>query len=193
MNFVSRNMWAVYLFAGFLVGFWMGFKVQPALFQSSPPPSAEETARAQSIRENLERELAATLTQWENIVTASVHLTDSAASATLTFSNDGTRPEQAEVIAQQIASGVDGLHAGQVSIFDAKGTQLNRRAVQEHESKQFWTGIAINLAKVVGILAALVTIWAVPVAIIYAAVRAFKRIFRQLDEIQLDVRASHST
>ena len=80
------------------------------------------------------------------------------ASVTLTFDDTGIKPEQLDTIAHQIAAGVDGLQAGFVSIFDSQGIQLNRRAVEEHERTQFWTGLAINVCKVLGILVALITL-----------------------------------
>ena len=119
---------------------------------------AEESAAARDARENLERELALTLLQSENIVGASVHLAGNRASATVTFSESGAGPEQVGTIAQQIATGVDGLKAGYVSIFDSEGTQLNRRAVQEHERSEFWTNLALNVAKLLGTMAALITL-----------------------------------
>lgn len=170
MNFFSRHIGGVSLLAGFLLGCWMGYRILPTLF---PPtlPTETETAAAQSARETVERDLEGMLMQSENIVTASVHLAPGhprrsgflkagrgTASVTLTFSDAGVRPGQLATIAQQVASGVEYLDAGAVSIFDAQGGQLNLQAIQEGERKQFWTRIAINIAKVLGIIAALVTL-----------------------------------
>ena len=157
MNFVSRHVVAVSLVAGTLIGIFVGAKVLPSFKSLNPtPPTAEETAAARDARKHLERDLAMTLLQSDNIVAASVHLAGNRASVTVTFSESGVRPEQVETIAQMIGTG-SGLQAGYVSVFDSKGTQLNRTAVQEFERRQFWTGLAINVAKVLGILAALVT------------------------------------
>ena len=159
MDFVTRHKTGICLVAGFLFGCWFGHKMLPAigLFRPAPTPT-EEAPVAREAREKLEQALAMTLLQSENIVAASVHLTAGGASVTLTFSSDGVTPGQVETIAGQIAAGVDGVHEGRVMLFDSKGTQLNRQAIQEFERREFWTGIAINVAKILGILAALITI-----------------------------------
>ena len=76
----------------------------------------EESATARDARESLERELALTLLQSENIVGASAHLVCNRASVPVTFSDSGAGPELFGTIAQLIATGVDGLKAGYVSI-----------------------------------------------------------------------------
>jgi len=157
MNFNSRHIVAFSLAAGTIFGIFVGAKVLPTFkFLNSTPPTAQETAAASDARKGLERDLAMTLLQSDNVVAASVHLAGNRASVTVTFSESGVRPEQVETIAQMIGTG-GGLQAGDVSVFDSKGTQLNRTAVQKFEQKKFWTGLAINVAKVLGILAALVT------------------------------------
>ena len=160
MSFVNENRAGIYLIAGLLLGCWIGYKVLPSIefFRPPPPAPVEETAGARDVREKLEQSLAMTLLQSENIVAASVHLTDGGASATLTFSDDGVTPGQVETIAGQIASSADGLHAGRVLLYDSKGTQLNLEAVQAFEKREFWTRIAINVAKILGILAAFITL-----------------------------------
>ncbi len=160
MNFISRHKSGTYLIAGFLVGCWIGHKVLPTMvfFQPASSIPAEETAAARDTREELEHRLAATLVEAGNIVSAKVLLTPSAASVTLELGGHSMEPEHVSTIARQIAASVEGLHAGKVSIFDTQGTHLNLRALQEHEQSQWWTKIAINVAKVLGILAALITL-----------------------------------
>jgi|APSaa5957512622_1039677.scaffolds.fasta_scaffold168315_1 hypothetical protein len=170
MNFFSRHIGGVSLLAGFLLGCWIGYRILPPLF---PPtlPTETEAAAAQRSRETVERDLEGMLMQSENIVAASVLLAPGrprrggflktgkgTASVTLTFSDAGVRPGQLVTIAQQVASGVEYLDVGSVSIFDAQEEQLNLQAIQAGERKQFWTHIAISIAKVLGIIAALVTL-----------------------------------
>ncbi|HCL29755.1 MAG TPA: hypothetical protein DIC52_15110 [Candidatus Latescibacteria bacterium] len=52
---------------------------------------------------------------------------------------------------------VDGLDSGDVTLIDGSGRHLNKKALVAQERKIFWTGIAINVAKILGILAALIT------------------------------------
>ena len=160
MSFVTRHKVSMYLVTGFLLGCWIGYNVLPTVgfLRPAVPTPTEESAATRDAREKLEQALAMTLLQSENIVAARVHLTDGGASATLTFSTDGVTPGQVETIAAQIASGVDGLDAGRVLLYDSKGMQLNREAVQQFERREVWTGVAINVAKILGILAALVTL-----------------------------------
>ena len=157
MKLKSQNMWSVSLVAGLVMGIWMGVNVWPTFVPLKPQTTVEETAAQAATREELQLGLAKTLTMSESIVAATVHITGQKASATVTFDGSGARAGQVETIASQIASGVEGLHPGFVAIYDSEGKHLNLRALQEHEQKAFWTSLALNVAKILGILAALVT------------------------------------
>ncbi len=159
MNFRIQNTGTVSLLAGLLVGCWIGLKILPTLsfFRPVTPP-AEESTVAQAVRANLEGKLAETLRLSPNIVDARVHLAKGTASVTLKTGDAELRSEQIEAIAQQIAASVDGLKAGRVFIFNADGMQLNRQSVEDYDHRQLWIDLAITVGKVLGILAALVTL-----------------------------------
>ena len=170
MSLLSRHLGTVNLVAGFLAGCWIGYQVLPAIVQPTLP-AVGETAEARAAREALERSLAVTLLQADNVVAASVHLVPGrqrrgvplrlaggTASVTLTFDSTGLRPGQLDAVVRQVASSAPGLEAGTVSIFDGQGNQLNQQSVGEYQRLQFWTDITISVAKVLGILAALITL-----------------------------------
>ena len=76
---------------------------------------------------------------------------------TVHLRNDATT-DQLDGMATLVASLVEGVAPGQVTLIDGTGRQLNKSSIQEYEQKVFWTGIAINIAKILGILAALITV-----------------------------------
>lgn len=167
MKFFTKNLGILYLLGGCFIGCFIGFKVLPTMLEPEVP-SAEIVLATQNARENIERNLAATLMLSDNIAAARVHLTafrldrnlirGSAAAVTLSFEAGGLRPDQLNTIAHQISGGVHGFGAGDVSIFDALGVQLNREEVASHGRVKFWKTIALNVTKVLGVLAALITL-----------------------------------
>ena len=148
----------IYMLGGFLVGCFIGFKILPGLSPFAGAREEVNESEMQSIREHLSRQIESTLEMSADIVAARVHFTHRAASATLTLTSEGLSEEQLASVTSQVASAVDGMSAGRVSVYDSDGKYLNLRAIQEHEQKEFWTRIAINVAKVLGILAALITL-----------------------------------
>ena len=57
-----------------------------------------------------------------------------------------------------MTSAVEGLSPRHVVILDVSGRPLNAKAARIQERKEFWTGIAINVSKILGILAMLITL-----------------------------------
>ena len=149
----------LHMLGGFLVGCFIGLKVLPNLPPFKTSPESEPTAAELiSARERLAGQIEETLEMASDITEAGVHLTGSGASVTLNLTTEGFSDERLATIASQVASGAQAIAAGQVSIFNANGEHLNLRALQEYEQKAWWTNVAINVAKVLGILAALITL-----------------------------------
>ena len=157
MNFVARHMWSIFLLAGFLIGVWVGSSVLPTFRPLKTPTTSEETVAEETAREKLQVDLEKTLMQSEHIVAASVHVTGGKAAVTVTFADGDFKPEQVSTITHQVAGAVGGLLPGAVAVYDSQGKHLNLRTNQEHEQKTFWTGVAVNVAKILGILVALIT------------------------------------
>jgi len=145
-----------YLLGGFLVGCFVGFKILPGfpLFTTSGPDV--EVPEVTAARADVARQIETDLTLASDIERASVQLTRGAASVTLTLSGEGVSGERLAVIAAQVSTAA-GIAAGEVSIFDSRGKYLNRRSIEEYEQETWWRGKAILVAKVLGILAACVT------------------------------------
>ena len=159
MDFRVRYQGTLNLLIALLIGCWIGLKVLPGLSFFRPTlPTVEESIRLQALRGDLEKKLEETLKLSPNIIDARVHLAKGTASVTLQMGQVGVNPEQMESIAHQIAASVDGLPAGRVAIFSSDGTQLNRQSLEGYDRKQWWTDLAITVGKVLGILAALVTL-----------------------------------
>ena len=82
-------------------------------------------------------------------------------SAVVVLSVSGPEPlssTQVANITQLITTSADGLADHHVNLMDDTGRSLNLEQRQADERKRFWTGIAINVAKVLGVLAALITL-----------------------------------
>ena len=147
---------------------FVGYRVLPQLMpRTTAPVSAADSASQIETAQRIEEKLAAGLVQLEAVKDAHVQLsvalagtkrTHAKASVTLTLAGPQLSDEQVAGIAEQVAAGVSGLKPGHVAIVDASGRSLNRKAVTAQERKEFWTGIAINIAKILGILAALITV-----------------------------------
>ena len=147
----------LHMLGGFLVGCFIGLKVLPSLppFKSAPEnePTAAELISA---RARLASQIETTLELAVDIAGASVHLSEGGASVTLKLAED-VITERLATVAAQVASAY-GIDAGEVSVFNGDGEHLNLRALQEYQQKKWWTNVAINVAKVLGILAALITL-----------------------------------
>jgi type III secretory pathway lipoprotein EscJ len=61
-------------------------------------------------------------------------------------------------IAQLITTSVDGLADRHVNLMDDTDNGLNLELRPADERKKFWTGIAINVAKILAVLAALIAL-----------------------------------
>lgn len=130
--------WIMYLVGGFLIGLFIGYQVLPKILprkNASLSDARVQLSTPLSSTKNLHRKASVTIPH-----------------------SDALSAEQLATIAEQVASGVDGLLPGSITILDAAGRTLNTAAVAQHEKKIFWTNIAINVAKILGILAVLITV-----------------------------------
>ncbi len=159
-----RNQRLLYLLGGFLLGLFVGFRILPVWFPAHLPEEKEQLA--------LQHEAVDLANQVEDAIADLSFVKTAKASLSLKLDRRSRRYGEAILTvdfaskpsASQIkglttvAAGiVDGLDPGQIIVVDVDGNALNLKAVQEHEQKLFWTGIAINVAKILGILAALIT------------------------------------
>ena len=164
---LNKYPWVYYLAGGLLLGVFIGYQVLPSLI----PRQANSTDALQqpnlAIQEQLEARLAASVKAIDGVTDAQVQLATPLsggrryhrkASVTLSLSDPELSTQQMATIADLVASGVDHLEAGGVMLIDASGHTLNSEAVQQFEKQRFWTDIAINVAKILGIVAALITI-----------------------------------
>ena len=168
MEAFKKRPWPLYLVGGLIVGMFVGYRVLPQLMpRTTAPVSAADSASQIETAQRIEEKLAAGLVQLEAVKDAHVQLSVSLAgtkrahakaAVTLTLAGAELSDEQLAGISEQVAAGVGGLKPGHVAIVDASGRSLNREAVMQQERKQFWTNIAINIAKILGILAALITV-----------------------------------
>ncbi len=155
----------MYVVAGALVGMYLGYDVLPEIMPKADAPlSAEELRAVVAAQQQLEAKLAASVVAIDGVSAAKVQLSTPITSsgghreASVTVTSASPLSEvQVAAIADQVASGVEGLEAGSITIIDAAGRTLNLRTVQEYAQKQFWTGIAANVSKVLGIIVALIT------------------------------------
>ncbi len=158
----------LYLAGGLLVGLFIGYQVLPSLLpqKNAPLPSAELQA-ALTVQEQLETKLAANILTLDGIADARVQLSTPLsgarrmhrkASVVIAPTGDALSDAQLATIAELVASGIDGLAANGITIFDFAGNTLNLHAVQQYERQRFWTDIAINISKILGIIAALITV-----------------------------------
>lgn len=160
-----RNQRLLYLLGGFLLGLFVGFRILPVWFPAHLPAEKEQLA-LQHEAVDLASQVEAAVTELSFVETAKASLSlkldrrsrrYGEAILTVDFKS---KPSASQIKGlTTVAAGlVDGLDPGQVIVVDVDGNTLNLKSVQEHERKLFWTGIAINVAKILGILAALITI-----------------------------------
>lgn len=159
--------WIMYLVGGFLIGLFIGYQVLPKILpRKNASLTAAELQSILAVQQQLEAKLGTALNALDGVSDARVQLSTPLSStknlhrkASVTIPHsDALSAEQLATIAEQVASGVDGLLPGSITILDAAGRTLNTAAVAQHEKKIFWTNIAINVAKILGILAALITV-----------------------------------
>jgi len=71
---------------------------------------------------------------------------------------DSLSSSQISNIAQLVRTSVDGLTDHHVNLMDDTGRSLNHEQRRASERKKLWTRIAINFAKVLGVLGSLVVL-----------------------------------
>ena len=130
------------------------------------PPSV--TVRRYETREDsIAAKLAASLMRLEAVEDADVQLSLSLvgtgrshpkAAVTLNLAGAELSDQQLAGLTSLVTSGVEGLGPRHVVILDVSGRPLNAKAARIQERKEFWTGIAINVSKILGILAMLITL-----------------------------------
>ncbi|HIG55345.1 MAG TPA: hypothetical protein EYG11_23585 [Candidatus Latescibacteria bacterium] len=165
---LNKYSWIMYLTGGFLIGLFIGYQVLPKLLPREPQPlSAAELQPILALQQQLEAKLAASIVAIDGVTDAQVQLSTPLsgsrrihrkASVTIAPTNTPLSDVQIAAIAELVASGIDDLKPGNITIIDSAGRALNMDAVQEYDRKQFWTNIAINISKILGILAALITV-----------------------------------
>ena len=158
----------MYVTGGLLIGLFIGYQVLPKLLpRKTAPLSAAELQSVVTMQKQLEDKLAASIAAIEGVGDAQVQLSTPLsgsrrihrkASVTVTAADAPLADVQVAAITEVVASGIDDLLPGNVTVFDSAGRALNLEVVQEYEQKQFWTNIAINVCKILGILAAMITI-----------------------------------
>ena len=150
--------------AVFVVGIFVGFRVLPSLFPV-PAASAQQLEALEESTGILQRQIQHAVTALDNVESADAQLTltldgksrrKGKAVIVPHFRSEPTA-EQIDGLAILVAGLVDGLDSGDVTLIDGSGRHLNKKALVAQERKIFWTGIAINVAKILGILAALIT------------------------------------
>ena len=164
---LNKYPFILYLAGGLLVGLFLGYKILPTLLpQNTPVPPAELQASL-ALQEQLEAKLAASVLALDYIAEARVQLSTPLsgarkihrkASVVVAPSDNALSAVQLVAISELIATGIDGLAAGSITILDTAGNTLNLHAVQQYERQRFWTDIAINVSKILGIIAALITV-----------------------------------
>jgi flagellar biosynthesis/type III secretory pathway M-ring protein FliF/YscJ len=158
----------MYLTGGLLIGLFIGYQVLPKLLpRKTAPLTTAELQSVVAMQEQLEAKLAASITAIDGVGEAQVQLSTPLsgsrrifrkASVTVAATDAPLSNVQVAAITEVVASGIDDLKPGNVTVFGSAGRALNLEVVQEHEQKQFWTNIAINVSKILGILAAMITV-----------------------------------
>lgn len=167
METLSRYPWPLYLAVGLVAGFFVGYQVLPELRPRKIDlvKVEESAAQLESVR-GIEEGIAADLARMQEVTDARVLLSVAVpgtkkahpeASVTLDLSTQLSE-EQLVGIAEKVANGVNGLVPLHVSISDASGISLNRETLMRQQTEQLWKDIAINVAKILGIIAALITV-----------------------------------
>lgn len=163
---LNKYPWIMYLVGGWLVGLFIGYQVLPTLIPRKPSPTDAALQPILAVQEQLEAKLATSIKALDGIDDARVQLSTPLsgstrihrkASVTLT-PTAALSDQQLTAITELVASGIDDLKADNILIIDTAGRTLNQEAVHASERKQFWTNIAINVSKILGILAALITL-----------------------------------
>ncbi len=165
---LNRYPWPLYLIGGLLIGLFVGYQVLPRVLpRKAALVTAAEATSQLKVQQQIEEKLAAALVFIEGVEDAQVQLSVALAgtkrayaeaSVIVTLIGAELSAEQLAGIAEQVAAGVEGLKPGRIAIADASGRSLNREAIIAQQRQQFWTNIAINVAKILGILAALITL-----------------------------------
>ena len=163
---LTRYPSIMYVAGGLLLGLYFGYKMVPALLpRDAAPISAEELQPILALQQQLEAKLAAKVMSIDGVASAQVQLSTSlfgsrrsVDKASVTVTGAPFSDTQLAAIADQVGSGVSGLEAGNITIIDAAGGTLNLHAMQRYQVEQFWTNFAINVGKILGILAAAITV-----------------------------------
>lgn len=165
---LNKCPWIMYLTGGLLIGLFIGYQVLPKLLpRKTAPLSTEELKPILAMQQQLEAKLAASIAAIEGVDDAQVQLSTPLsgsrrihrkASVTIAPTDAPLSDVQVAAITELVASGIDDLEPGNVTVFDSAGRALNLNVVQEYDRKQFWTGIALNISKILGILAAMITV-----------------------------------
>ena len=163
-TFYRRHITVIYLMGGLLLGAFLGYTAPRVVAE----PVVENSAQRRAQLDGFESRIEASLAALSSVKVVDVTLKDSVfpagkhyMSAVVVLSVSGPEPlssTQVANITQLITTSADGLADHRVNLMDDTGRSLNLEQRQADERKRFWTGIAINVAKVLGVLAALITL-----------------------------------
>lgn len=167
-TFIQRHNRAIYLIGGLLLGAFLGYTAprfsDPEGGPLRPTPEQVEAHRAHldvlqtGVKTSLEALSVVDRTQ-VTLTVPSDHPDDHVeAVVVLWLAADSVSNEQITTISELVCAAVDGLDWGHLTLVDQAGRVLNLDHRLSHERKMFWTGIAINVAKILGILAALIVL-----------------------------------
>ncbi len=171
-SFFKRHERFTYLVSGFLLGLLLGATIPYSLRGGAAPGLAVAEIEAQrALLDDVEARVETTLTALSIIENADVRLTVAVRPTRFHSTNaviivtpasdledDALSPEQIGSLCGLVVASVDGLNESHVWLIDDAGQELNTGRRRANERKVFWTGIAINVAKVLGVLAALITL-----------------------------------
>ena len=169
-RFAQRNVRGIYFVAGLLLGIFLGYTVLHSFRTDDPLLTVEQLESGRAELSRLEARAEAALSAVSNIAHAEVTLSPALhptrwhyveATIVLNLTGDSLSTDQLEGIAGLVAGAVEGLDDGHVVLLDETGLPLNTHLIQQVERKQFWTGVALNVAKILGILAALISVRAI--------------------------------
>jgi len=172
MEILNRYPWPLYLVVGLLTGTFFGYQILPKMIMRSDTAvvTATQSAAQLKTQRQVEEKLEASLALMEAIEEAHVQLSVALPGTQWSNPSGVVRPrasvtlnlaanlseEQLATITDQVVSGVTGLRPVHIDILDTSGRSLNREAANIQERREFWTNIAINVAKVLGIIAMLI-------------------------------------
>jgi len=169
-TFTQRNIRGIYFTVGLLLGIFLGYTVLHSFGTDDAPLTSAQLEFRRAEMDRLEARVEASLSGLSSIAQADVSLSpalhptrwhDVEATVVLTLSDDALTTDQIRGIAGLVAGATEGLDEGHVVLMDDTGLSLNAHLVQQAERKEFWTGVALNVAKILGILAALISVRAV--------------------------------